>query len=111
MQVEAGADAGGVAKRVSALGVSSVTVDGNILTLLASYAQVEAIAQLDDVAWIENFLLREKHNEYGGGVILGANNAQANGYDGSSQIVAVADTGLGDGTPWTHARPSPRSAH
>ena len=29
---------------------------------------------------------------------MGANQANANGYNGSSQIAAVADTGLGDGT-------------
>ena len=33
-----------------------------------------------------------------GGTIMGANIANTNGYDGSTQISAVADTGLGGGT-------------
>ncbi len=73
--------------------------EGNILLVAADSAQLDAIAQVLDVAWIENFMFREKHNEYGAGVIMGANTANANGYDGSTQTVAVADTGLGDGTP------------
>ena len=46
-------------------------------------------------------MLREKHNEYGAGGIMGAAVANASGYDGSTQIVAVADTGLGGGTAAT----------
>ncbi len=61
-------------------------------------AEVTPLAELAEVAWIENFTFREKHNEYGAGVISGTAAANANGYDGSSQTVAVADTGLGDGT-------------
>ena len=52
-----------------------------------------------DVAWVENYVLPQKHNEYGAGAILGSNIANASGYDGSTQTVAVADTGLSDGTP------------
>jgi serine protease AprX len=69
-----------------------------ILLVAADAAQVQAIAHVLDVAWVENYVLPEKHNEYGAGVILGANTANTSGYDGSSQIVAVADTGLGNGT-------------
>ena len=53
------------------------------------------------MAWIEKFVLREKLNEYGGGNLMGADTANTNGYDGSTQIVAVADTGLGGGTAAT----------
>jgi len=46
-------------------------------------------------------MLREKHNEYGAGSLMGSATANASGYDGSTQIVAVADTGLGGGTAAT----------
>jgi serine protease AprX len=59
------------------------------------------VAQVADVAWIENFVFNRKHNESGAGVIMGANTANANGYDGSTQTAAVADTGLGGGTAAT----------
>ncbi|HMO57484.1 MAG TPA: S8 family serine peptidase, partial [Roseiflexaceae bacterium] len=51
------------------------------------------------------FVLNELHNEYGGGQIIGAATANATGYDGSSQIAAVADTGIGGGSAAT-AHPS-----
>ena len=66
----------------------------------ADATQLTAIANVLDVAWIENYVLREKHNESGAGTIMGRA-ANATGYDGSTQIVAVADTGLGGGTPPT----------
>jgi serine protease AprX len=71
---------------------------GEWVLVAANPAQVRAMAQVVDVAWIEPFSLREKHNEYAGGVIVGADTAHDNGYDGSTQTVAVADTGLGGGT-------------
>ena len=75
--------------------------DGGLLVVAADPAQVRDIANVLDVAWIENYIMREKHNEYGAGGLMGANIANASGYDGSSQIVAVADTGLGGGTAAT----------
>jgi hypothetical protein len=66
--------------------------------------QLDAVASVLDVAWVETFTFHEKHNEYGGGAIIGANTANANGYDGSSQIAAVADTDLGGGTTADPAR-------
>ena len=54
------------------------------------------------MAWIENFVLRKKHNDKGGGVIMGAAAANATlGYDGSTQTIAIADTGIGGGTAAT----------
>ena len=47
------------------------------------------------IAWVEPFDARVKHNEESG-TIIGIGGAHASGYDGSTQIVAVADTGLGD---------------
>jgi serine protease AprX len=74
---------------------------GRSLVVLAREEQIEALAREPDVSWIENFLLREKHNEYGGQAILGAQTANGLGYDGSTQTVAVADTGIGGGTAAT----------
>ncbi|MEK7324064.1 MAG: S8 family serine peptidase, partial [Chloroflexota bacterium] len=67
----------------------------------ADRKQLLGIALVLDVAWVDAFQIIEKHNEYGGGQLMGSNIANANGYDGSTQIVAVADTGLGGGTAAT----------
>lgn len=56
---------------IATSGAEIVSRDGDVLTVLADGAQVQAIAQVADVAWIENWLLREKHNETSGGVIIG----------------------------------------
>lgn len=97
--VEPGADGEGVAAAVGRMaGVTVLSREGNLLVVAAEGAHVDAVARVLDVAWIENYALRKKHNEYGAGVILGANAANANGYDGSTQTVAVSDTGLGGGT-------------
>ncbi len=80
---------------IVAAGAEVLGGNGSIVVISADRAMLDAVAAIADVAWIENFTLREKHNEYGAGVIIGAN---ASPYDGSTQIVAVADTGLGDGS-------------
>lgn len=102
IRVERGSDFGLTRAAIASTGAELITEDGNVLVVLANSDQLNAIAQVSDVAWVENYLLRERHNEIGGGVIMGANVANAshgNGYsyDGSTQIVAVADTGLGTG--------------
>lgn len=99
VQVERGADAALATLAIAQSGADVLQRNRNVLLVAADATQVDAIARVLDVAWIENFVLYEKHNEYGAGAIMGANAANANGYDGSSQIAAVADTGLGDGTP------------
>jgi hypothetical protein len=98
VKIERGADAANAAAEMARSGAQVLGRQGNVVTVAANSAQVDALARVLDVAWVENFVFREKHNEYGAGAILGANTANANGYDGSTQIVAVADTGLGDGT-------------
>jgi serine protease AprX len=97
LRVEIGADNHQIVAAIQDTGTTIVRQDGDFLVVLASSSQLDALARVSDVAWIENFRFFEKHNEYGGGVIMGSNTANANGYDGSSQIVAVADTGLGSG--------------
>ncbi len=99
VRVEQGANVDATIAAINATGAQVMDADEDILRVAASGAQVDAIARVTDVAWIENYSLPEKHNDYGGGVIMGSNIANANGYDGSTQIAAVADTGLGDGTP------------
>lgn len=107
VQIEAGADVAAAIAAINATGAQVETgrrpvptdAEDNILRVSANPAQVEAIARVLDVAWVENYVRPIKHNEYGGGVIIGANVANSNGYDGSTQIAAVADTGIGDGTP------------
>jgi subtilase family serine protease len=78
-----------------------VQARGSQLLLVADATQLDAIALVDGVAAVENFALRIPHNEYGGGVIMGANAANASGYDGSTQTIGISDTGLGLGTAAT----------
>ena len=98
VRIERGVSLDAVAAAIEAAGAKVVTGNGQMLRVWATADQINAIARIPDVAWIEAFPMREKHNEYGAGVIMGSNAANANGYDGSTQTVAVADTGLGDGT-------------
>ncbi len=98
VRVERGADAGLTAAAIARSGAQIQGREGQMLLVAADAAQLDAIAQVLDVAWVANFRIPQKHNEVGAGRIMGATTANANGYDGSSQIVAVADTGLGDGT-------------
>ncbi len=99
--VEKSGDLSLVLASLDALGVSVTTRAGRNLEVIAESNQLGAIASILDVAWVENFAFHEKHNEYGAGVIMGANVANLSGYDGSTQIVAVADTGFGTGVAAT----------
>ncbi len=99
VEVERGADAGLATAAINATGASILKRSDNTLLITADAAQLEAIANVLDVAWVDVFQFKQKHNESGGGIIMGANTAIASGYDGSTQIAAVADTGIGDGTP------------
>jgi serine protease AprX len=71
------------------------------LLVAAEPSQATKIAGLDEVAWVEEFKIPVKHNETAAGVIMGGNAASTRGYDGSTQTVAVADTGIGGGTKTT----------
>ena len=101
VRVEQGANAGLAAGAIAQSGAEILARQGHILLIAADTAQLAAVAHVTDVAWVQNFQMREKHNEAGAGVIMGANTANSNGYDGSTQIVAVADTGIGGGTAST----------
>ena len=101
VKIERGVSPDSVAAAIAATGAQVVGGNGQVLRVWATADQIDSVAAVPDVAWIEAFTIREKHNEYGGGVIMGSNTANANGYDGSTQTVAVADTGLGGGTAAT----------
>jgi hypothetical protein len=105
VRVERGSDFGLVRALVAQTGAEILGYDGDLMVVAANGSFVDAIAAVDDVASINNYVKHELHsasnapliNEVGGSII-GAGAANARGYDGSTQIATVADTGLGDGT-------------
>lgn len=112
IRVERGSDYGVVRSLVAQTGAEVLGFENDILVVAANGAFVDAIAQVDDVASISNFLLNQtfseptapQQNDYSVANIIGATTAHARGYNGSTQTVAVADTGLGGGTPTTAHR-------
>lgn len=94
-------DFGANAQAMERTGAQLLSGADRIMHVAADSAQINSIARIPDVAYIETFRLNEKHNDSGAGVILGANVVNANGYDGSTQKVGVADTGIGGGTAAT----------
>ncbi len=98
VRIERGADVAATTAAISQSGAQVRASEGRALLISADAAQLKAVARVLDVAWVERFSFHQKHNEYGGGAIIGATVANTSGYDGSTQIAAVADTGLGDGT-------------
>ena len=108
IRIESGADFGLTRALVARTGAEILGFDGNVMVVAASGALVEAIAEVDDVASINNFYFREPFSNSDAPMmndaardIIGATAANGLGYDGSTQIAAVADTGLGGGTPST----------
>lgn len=99
VRTEKGIAAANLLSAIRSTGASVLSYGGNVLRVAATGSQIDAIANIPDIAWIEPFRMYEKHNEYGGGEIMGGATAAANGYDGATQIVAIADTGLGHGSP------------
>ncbi len=101
LQIENGAFLTETLIQLASTGAEILGGSSGILNVIATPEQVEALSLIPDVAWIENFTMDETNNEYGGGSIIGSQAANNLGYDGSTQIVAVADTGLGGGTNGT----------
>jgi len=101
VQIEQGADTAATTEAVVQTGAQLLQQEGDLLLVAADSGQATAIAQVLDVAWLEIYRFPERHNETGAGVILGANSANDTGYDGSTQIAAVADTGFGTGVAST----------
>ncbi|MBI2333740.1 MAG: S8 family serine peptidase, partial [Chloroflexi bacterium] len=116
IRVERGSDFGQVRALVAQTGAEILSYDGDLMILAANGSLVDALVEIDDVASINNFYLNELHsasdapayNESGGNLI-GADAAHARGYNGSTQTVAVADTGLGTGVAATAHRDIPSS--
>ena len=109
VRIERGVPTGPVAEAVARAGVEIIRQSGDLLIVAVDASRLSAVARITDVAWIEHYVLPQTENEYGGGVIIKANTANANGYDGSTQIVAVADTGIGNGSPTGAHRDIPSS--
>lgn len=84
IKVERGADTASVISAIFQSGARVLQHNGPILLVATNADQLEAIAHVLDVAWVENFLLNERHNEYGAGGIVESSVANANGYDGST---------------------------
>jgi subtilisin family serine protease len=97
VMVHPGADARAVAQALIAQNIPVLSRQNEVLVVSANGPQVKAIAKVSDVAWIEEKLPDQALNDYGGGVIVGANTVQTNGYTGQNQVIAVADTGLDRG--------------
>jgi subtilisin family serine protease len=97
VRLNRGVDASVTHAEVLATGARAFGGSGMSFVIEADASQLEAVARVLDVAWIETFSFREKHNEYAS-AIVGADTSHSNGYDGSGQIVAIADTGIGAGT-------------
>jgi PKD repeat protein/subtilisin family serine protease len=97
VRLERSSDFGSARAAIAKSGAKVLAHEGSMLKVAANSTQLEAIARVLDVAWVQNFMKWEKHNEYAAGAILGTDTVNP-AYDGSSQIIAIADTGLGDGT-------------
>ncbi len=102
IRIERGVNLSPIVQRLRGLGVQLLDGLDRHLIVAADSAMLAAIARLPDVAWIDRYVPFEKHNEFGAGQIVGAVTANADGYNGSTQIAAVADTGLGDGSATTN---------
>ena len=109
VRIERDSDIAAAAGAVGATGARVLQRDDALLTIAATAAQVDAVAHVLDVASIEAFAIRQKHNEYGGGAIMRAGVAVSAGYDGSTQTIGIADTGIGGGTAATAHRDLPAS--
>ena len=109
VRIERGSDFGLTRALVAQSGAQIIGFEGDLMAVAAPGSFVDAIAAVDDVASISNFALnsiqladptKEAANESAQDII-GANAAHALGYDGSTQIAAVSDTGIGGGTAAT----------
>jgi serine protease AprX len=98
VRLERDANALEVEAALASAGIQVAQRAATLLTIVATGPQLDAVARLAGVASVERYIPRGKHNEFGGGVILGSNVANANGFDGSTQTIGVADTGIGAGT-------------
>jgi serine protease AprX len=85
---------------LAALPVQAQTYHQGLVAVLDE-AQVEQVAHLADVVWIEPLYLLRACNDVAGGDIMGGAAAWSNGYSADGVTVAVADTGLDTGNAAT----------
>ncbi len=113
VRIERGAEYGLARAAIAQTGSELLQAEGELLTVIASRAQIEQIANVLDVAWVDFFYLNVTNgrlsNDVGGGSVMGSAAANVRGYDGSTQTVTVADTGIGGGTTTTAHRDIPGS--
>lgn len=101
VRAENGVDLTAVRRAAEGTGAVVTKQSDGTLLVAAEPGQASQIAGIEDVSFIDKFRVHEKHNEHAAGTIMRGAQANARGYDGSSQTVAVADTGLGGGTAAT----------
>ncbi len=108
VRIEKGSNFGQVRSLLAQTGAQVLSAEGDMLVIAASGSSVNAIAALDDVASINNFHLNETLSNGSAPAtndtsadIIGALISNSRGYDGSTQIAAVSDTGIGGGTTTT----------
>jgi hypothetical protein len=108
VRIERGSDSGLVRSLVARTGAEILGFEADLMIVAANSSLVEAIAEVDDVASISNYYLNQPFSKEDAPAsndsardLIGATVANGRGYDGSSQIAAVADTGLGGGTTTT----------
>lgn len=105
VRIERGSDFGLTRAAVAQTGAEILSFEEDLMVVAANGSFVDAIADVDDVASINNYVMHELHSASGApaqnesaGDIVNADVANGRGYDGSTVIAAVSDTGLGDGT-------------
>jgi serine protease AprX len=108
IRIERGSNFGQVRSIIAQTGAEILSFENDLMVVAAPGTLVDAFAQVDDVASINNFYLNELHSvesesaaNEAGGDIIGADIANGRGYNGSTQIVGVSDTGIGGGTTST----------
>ena len=109
VRVERGSDYGLVRSLVARTGAEILSFEEDLMLVTANGSFVDAIAAVDDVASISNYVLNQTFvsqpnrpaTNDSAQDIIGANVAHSLGYNGSTQIAAVSDTGLGGGTAAT----------
>lgn len=87
-------------KALDALEIGAQRADRGFVAVLRG-DQLDQVARLADVIWIEPLYLQRAFNDVGGGTIMGGTTAWSSGYTGDSVTVAIADTGLDTGVAGT----------
>ncbi len=109
VRIEKGSNFGAVRSLIARTGAEILTFEEDLLIVAANGSFVDAIAAVDDVAFISNYMLNQTlvskptspAKNDSARSIIGADVANLRGYNGSTQIAAVSDTGLGGGTAAT----------